>query len=165
MSDQNAQTNGSEKPPRKKGRWLRIALVVSLALNVLIVGFVASRAYHFSGKLWRGQAPVAQVMRQGRKFVHGLPRERRHELWAMIKQRHGEFTVDADEVHGAVRTFADALKQNPFDADHAEEALSRLQAQAQLMLDRGRKVTIEVVSALSQAEREEFAQRLLDSAE
>lgn len=169
MSDENTQENASgaadQPAPRKPGRWLRIALIASLALNVLIIGFAVSRAYHFSGKHWRGQAPVAQVMKQGRKFIHDLPRERRRELWTMIKQRRGEFTVNADELRTAVQGLAEALKQEPFDAGGTEQALMQLQGQAQVMLDRGRGVTLEVISALSQSEREEFARRLLSKAE
>ena len=169
MTDEHTQQNDSaaagQPAPRKPRRWLRIALIASLALNVLFIGFAASSAYHFSGKHWRGQAPVAQVMRQGRKFIHDMPRERRRELWAMIKQRRGEFAVNADELRTAVQALAEALKQEPFDTGRTEQALMQLQGQAQSMLDRGRGVTLEVISALSQSEREDFARRLLSTNE
>lgn len=165
MSDETTRENtpGPDNQPAPRGpwRWGRIVLVISLALNVLFIGFAASRAYQFSGKHWRGHSPVAQVMKQGRTFVRELPRERRRELWAMIKERRGEFAVNGDEFRTVVENLAEALQQDPYDAGLTEQALMKLQGQAQVMMDRGRDVTLEVIAALTPQERKAFARQLL----
>ncbi len=163
MSDENSNgTDASMQGPAKKPRrWVRWALVASLALNVLFVGFAVSRAYHFSGKHWGGKSPVVQVMREGRKFVWDLPRERRRELGKMIKARRDEFRPDDAEVKAAVRAFAEAIQETPYDAKRTEDALVKLQDQAELLITRGRAVSMDIVAELSKDEREQLAKRLL----
>ena len=164
MSDHTSRADDAEMNggpgDRKPRRWVRWALIASLALNVLFIGFAASRAYHFGGHHWRGHSPVGQVMRQGGKFVHDLPRERRRELWAMIKQRRGEFKLEREKVDEAVDAFAAALEESPYDPKKTEQALMLIQDQAELMITRGRGVTMEVIGELTSSERAEFADRL-----
>lgn len=163
----NEATNGDDAdmgdttPPKKPRRWVRWALVASLALNVLIIGFVASKAYHFSGKMWRNHSPVIQLAKQGRKFVHDLPRERRKELWRMIKSRKGEFKPDNARITQAMKAFAEAIAVENYDPDVAQKALLELQQEAEQLITRGRTLTLEVIAELTPAERAQLAARLL----
>ena len=100
-------------------------------------------------------------MREGRHFVWSLPRERRRELMAIVKARRSEFRADKAQVREAVRMFATALKQEPYEVVQVEEALNTLQGEANTMFTKGRGVTLEVIAALSGEERRAFADRLL----
>lgn len=165
MSDQeNGSDAAMQAPPKKRIRWGRWVLVASLAFNVLIVGFVASRAYQFAGKHWRDGSAVVQVAKQGRKFVKDLPRERRRELFKMIKSRRGEFKLDDAEVKSAVTALAEAIRQSPYDPARTEEALMMVQQQAETLLSRGRAVTMDVIAELSEEERSKLAERLIKGA-
>ena len=167
MSDEHSTGQGAETPPpKRKGRsravrWLAAGLVVSVSLNLLIVGFAATRAYSHWGKRWSGQTSIGHVMREGRHFVWSLPRERRRELMAIVKARRSEFRADKAQVREAVRTFATALKQEPYEVVQVEKALNTLQGEANTMFTKGRGVTLEVIAALSGEERRAFADRLL----
>ena len=167
MSDDTTSGQDADaQPPKRRGggravRWLGIALVLSLSLNLLIVGFAVTRAYSHWGKRWQGNTSIGQVMREGRRFVRGLPRERRRELIAIVKARRAEFRADKAEVREAVRTFASALKQEPYEVSQVEGALKQLQAEADTLFDKGRSVTLEVIAALTAEERRAFADRLL----
>ena len=171
MSDEHTQGQGAEAPPpkRKKGRravrWLAAGLVLSVSLNLLIVGFAATRAFGHWGKQWTGQTSIGHVVREGRRFVWSLPRERRRELMAIVKARRSEFRADKTQVREAVRSFATALKQEPYEAARVEEALKALQGEADTMFTKGRSVTLEVIAELSGAERRDFADRLLKKIE
>ena len=166
MTDkENGSDAAMQGPPKKRIRWGRWVLVASLAFNVLIVGFVASRAYQFSGKHWRDGSAVVQVAKQGRKFVKDLPRERRRELFKMIKSRRDEFRLDDAEVKSAVTALAEAIRQSPYDPARTEEALLMVQQQqAETLLSRGRAVTMDVIAELSEDERGKLAERLLKGA-
>ena len=167
MSDEHTNGQGAEAPaPKRKGKsravkWLAAGLVLSVSLNLLIVGFAATRAYSHWGKKWSGQTSIGHVLREGRRFVWSLPRERRRELMAIVKSRRSEFRADKAQVREAVRTFAAALKQDPYEAAQVEEALKTLQGDADTMFSKGRGVTLEVIAALSGEERRAFADRLL----
>ena len=157
-------------PPKRKGksravRWLAAGLVLSVSLNLLIVGFAATRAYSHWGKRWGGQTSIGHVMREGRRFVRGLPRERRRELIAIVKARRGEFHADKAKIREAVRMFATAIKQEPYEVVQIEEALKLLQSEADAMFSKGRNVTLEVIAAMSAEERRAFADRLLKKVE
>lgn len=171
MSDENTQGRDAEAPPpKRKGksravRWLAAGLVLSVSLNLLIVGFAATRAYSHWGKRWSGQTSIGHVMREGRRFVRGLPRERRRELIAIVKSRRSEFHADKAKVREAVRMFATALKQTSYEVTQVEEALNLLQGEADTMFTKGRSVTLEVIAALSAEERRAFADRLLKKVE
>ena len=78
----------------------------------------------------------------------------------MIKAHRGEFNVDSAEVDAAVKALAEALQQTPYEPTRAEEALVLLQDQAQVMITRGRAVTMQVLAALTPAERQQLASRL-----
>ena len=164
MSDENNNSSdaATEGPAKKPRRWLRWVLVASLALNVLFVGFAASRAYHFGGKYWRSKSPVVHVVREGRKFVKDLPRERRRELGKMIKARRDDFKLDEAEVKAMVKAFAEAISETPYNAERTEEALIKVQDQAELLITRGRAVTMDIIAELTAAERAQLAARLLE---
>jgi len=127
MSDEHTQGQGAEAPPpKRKGRsravrWLAAGLVLSVSLNLLIVGFAATRAYSHWGKQWSGRTSIGHVVREGRHFVWSLPRERRRELMTIVKSRRGEFRADSAQVREAVRAFATALKQDPYEVAAVEE--------------------------------------------
>ena len=89
-----------------------------------------------------------------------LPRERRRELMSIVKARRGEFRTDRAQVHEAVRAFAMALKQDPYETAQVEEALKALQGEADTLFTKGRGVTLEVIAVLSGEERRAFADRL-----
>ena len=66
-----------------KGKWLKIALGISLALNLLIVGFVAgSYARHSSGHALGSRAPGLGAF--GAPYMKALPRQERR---AVLRRR------------------------------------------------------------------------------
>lgn len=153
--------NGDQQTPRPR-RWIKWALVASLAVNVLIIGFAVGKAYQFHHRAWRDHSAIAHVARQGREFVRDLPRERRRELWQFIKSQKGEFTAYNADADKAVTAFAEALNASDYDPAKVEQALEALQGEAETLLTRGRSVMMEVVGKLSAEERAELAQKLLE---
>ena len=74
MSDASAGPGRARRTPR----WLLAILVISLLLNGLIVGAVASRWWAFtSATTWPGSSVNAHLV----GFAVTLPGERRREIW------------------------------------------------------------------------------------
>ncbi len=160
--------NGLEPPapqPARSGRWLRIALILSLAFNLLFVGFAASRFMHHGPRHHLGGPRLGFIAAEGRHFIRELPRERRRELREIMRSHREEFRSERMAMEDEMRKFAQALRSEPYDRAAVEQALGSLRQNAGGLLSRGEQVTLEVVSALTRDERAGFSERLLDRLE
>lgn len=115
---------------RRAPRWLWIGFIVSLAINLLIVGFAIGAAWHFrGGKMMRDfGAP-----RHFGAFLHRLPHDRQREFQAMFRQERPRLQPYRDEVRAARKAAEEAFGSEPFDAEKFGEANRRLnEARAKL---------------------------------
>lgn len=145
--------------------WLAIALVLSLAINVAFVGFAATRAYHFKHFRDHARSDIGLVMREGRRFYRDLPRERRRELAALFAEHRDEYRAEHDEFRETVRALAEALRADDFDRARLEAAVVTLRTRIDGLVARRSDVAVEILMALSDEERRDLAQRLLDRLE
>ncbi|NNK15586.1 MAG: hypothetical protein HKP51_01630, partial [Sulfitobacter sp.] len=51
-----------ERNPQRMGRALKWALGLSLAVNLIVVGFLAGAAMRFSGKDWGNRRPAPELL-------------------------------------------------------------------------------------------------------
>lgn len=120
-------TGLSAAAPRRWPRWKGIVFVVSLALNLLVLGLVATAAIrHRFAPPPPGPAAQANVL----GFARTLNPPRRIELWQATKAEREElrpFRLELRQARDAVRQ---ALLTEPFDAARFKEAHARqLQAE------------------------------------
>ena len=143
------------KPP---SRWLRVALVVSLCVNVLFVGLAVGAALNFrkSGGPPRNFDVSVGVL--GRAMT---PEDRRAvgEALRALPHSHAPGRRDMAEV---MRELTGLLRAEPFDAGAFAAALQR---QGQLRLDvqsAGQGIVVARIAAMSAEERAAFADRIED---
>jgi uncharacterized membrane protein len=141
--------------------WLKIALVASLALNLLIGGAVASR-FAFHERAERLAGPVAQIL--PRRFLSDLPRERRKELLAVIRSYRDSFRSGREKLREASHGLAAALEAEPYDAAKAFAAVAAIEQAGQSMLADGGRLANDLIGRLTPEERKVLAQRLRDRA-
>lgn len=113
-------------PPAAGGagsRRLKVALIASLALNLLIVGAVA-------GTMWgmKKHHPRAPSVR-GEDFglmsiTRDLPPERRKELRKQLRDDRASLRPLIEEIRAARREAADRLAAEPFDRAALESAIA-----------------------------------------
>ncbi|MCB1391359.1 MAG: hypothetical protein KDK12_19785 [Rhodobacteraceae bacterium] len=150
-------------PPRRPGRGLRLALVLSLMVNVLVLGILAGgamRASRFDGPL-PGQADV-------RALWQALPGEARSTLRAMGRERgfpgeHGPRPSREERRERAAALNArllEALRGDPFDAEAFARLMQGDREALERRLDAAHAAFAEQVAALSPAERQDMAARL-----
>lgn len=156
----------SEVPPTapvapRRWPWLKIALIASLALNLLIVGAVAAR-FAFHERAERLAGPVAQIL--PRRFLGDLPRERRKELLAVIRSYREGFQTGRAKMRDAANGLAAALEAEPHDAAKTAAAVSAIEQAGQAMLGDGVKLANDLIGRLTPEERQALAQRLRDRA-
>lgn len=142
----------SQAPTRRWPRWKSALLIASLALNLVIVGMVATAAirHGFRAPLAASQATVV-------KFARTLPSERRREIWAATREQRRAlrpFWADLRRARAEVRA---ALTAEPFDAARYTAANDKL-LEAEIAVRRGANGLFEsVATRLTPAERRQFA--------
>ena len=109
MSDAgNAERRGRRA---KAPRWMLIALFVSLAVNLVVVG-------SWSAPIWRAHAPppgALAVTPNLLGYASTLPPERRKELWDRTAEERRHIRPFRREVRAAREETVKALVAEPFD--------------------------------------------------
>jgi hypothetical protein len=142
-------------PPRN-GRGIRIALALSLALNLLILGLVGG-ALLALGPRGGDDDPRLRALGLG-PFALALSREDRDGL----RDR-----IDRDAIRGERRALGASLLQlrqallaEPFDRAAAEAALARSRAAAEALQGHGHAALLDQIATMSAADRAALAARL-----
>lgn len=154
-------TDAMTTPPRR-WNWLMIALVASLALNVLIGAAIATRVV-------RGPAaerfPLANQMQLiPRKFMGGLPKERRREIMQVVNGYRKEVRANRDIAKAAALKLADALSAEPYSADQAKAAVTDFATQGSTLIARGGDAAMEIFQMLTPEERKQLADDIRERA-
>lgn len=156
----SAPDSGSPSPRR---RWLVPLLVVSVAVNLVIVGAAVS------GQFWPDHGGRKSSHRSAdlmpRSFFRGLDDERREELVEVFRARKTEWREERRALRDAATAFADALEREPFDAAQAQTAIADHAARSHQLVDLGAAVAADLVEALTPDERRDLAQAIRERLE
>lgn len=144
--------------PQKPRRILRIALVVSLTLNVVFVGAAVGFATKF-GRPPEGPPTAAN----GSVYLRALSRESRRELGREMRElrtahgaRHGRTKANN---YGYDRALA-VLTQSPFDADQLAIIMQEQAKVSDDHLSEARRLLLEHLSQMTDAERQAYADEI-----
>lgn len=131
-------------------RW-RVALVVSLALNLFALGALSTA--------WLGPRPWGRVLREGRRpSVVGMPNPR--QLRAALPERDRPLIADALRAHGpeirqrirdlaaARADVAEAIRAEPFDRGRLEAAMATLRERETAVATVTQGMVVDLVSRL-----------------
>lgn len=153
MSDPGTQPGAS---PRT-GRGIKIALGLSLAFNLLILGLVAGAVLSIGGR-FGDDDPRLRTLGLG-PFAIALSREDR----AAVTDR-----IDRDALRGERRALGSGLRQlhgallaDPFDRVAAEQALARSRAATVALQGLGHAALLDQIEAMNASDRAELADRLV----
>ena len=107
-----------------KTRWLVVALAVSLALNIAVLGFAIGTA---SGGIPRLARPSFDPTAGIGRLLRFLPEERREAVVDRAARR--QVRESLRQLRAAQRDVTDALAREPFDANALNTALERFREQ------------------------------------
>ena len=140
--------------PAASPRWMRVLLVVSLALNLLIAGAVVGLAL-------RGGPPSDGGRDVGfGPFAAALSPEDRSALRRDFIARTLADGTSRRDRREDMRALLGALRAEPFDANALQDAMTRLSERMSGRLDLGLSLIRERISGMADAERQAFADRL-----
>ena len=142
-------------PPARSGKGLRIALALSVALNLLVVGVVA-------GALLRDGDPRGRVVRDldFGPFTEALSPRDREALRREFVARAPEMREIRQEIRADLETLLGVLRREPFDAAMLQAVMDNQQGRMARRIEIGRELLVERLATMSPEERGAFADRL-----
>ena len=152
MSAPSAAAAGARAP-----RWMRVALVLSLALNLGIAGLVAGAAWRSAGDAGMHAVPPVEGFRS---VARALPSAHRESLHDELGALRGEFRDIRREVRTAQRDLLTALRAEPFDPGTAADALARQAGGWERIARRTRAALLSELARMDPAARAAFADAL-----
>ncbi len=149
----------SQNPQTGMRPWLRLLLVVSLAFNLLIVGLIGG-AVIMHGK-WQGHhMPPPEMM--GGPMTRALDRADRRAIGRQMRENFGNGQAMYEEMRASMEDLIAGLKAVPFDANAVENYMAGHRDHFSARLELGQALLLERLSAMSDAERAAYADRLQD---
>lgn len=146
-------------PKREKGRVLKWAFGLSLALNLVFVGIFAGAAFRHAGDQ-RGWTRMSQKMgTSGAPFVRALSQEDRRGLRQELKKTAGDLPSRAERRQLHLQMIK-VLRAEPFDATKVALLFAEQTVAAERVSGRVQSAWLERVSAMSAQERVKVADRL-----
>jgi uncharacterized membrane protein len=154
MSD----TGNTAAAPAKRYSWLMMALIASLAVNLLFVGAGVARFYVGEGPV-RGLTG-SQMQLIPRKFFAELDRSRRSELLGVFKSYDKQFRDGRREARAEIAVLATALEAEPYDAAQVNAAVSGFTAKSTALVATGGQAALKLIGMLTPDERKLLARHL-----
>jgi uncharacterized membrane protein len=146
------------KPSRWLGlgeapRWVRIALLTSLAINLLVIGALIGIGLSFRNAALLGSG---QIGANFGRFVAGLPAERRGEVQRIAAAERPSLLPLRRDTRLARQALADALTVEPFDKARFLAAQQRVLELETEFRRQTMPMMASIAAALTPAERRSF---------
>lgn len=153
MTETNdTKSRGSSGTPR----WVTIALLASLMVNMVFVGVAAGRMWvHHHGDGWYSRHKGGGM----RGFLRELPEARRSELRDVMRANRAAAREEREKVGALRQAVREAIAREPFDRAALERALSEVNAARQNFRGRIASDFVELVSKMTPEERKLFAEK------
>ena len=135
-------------------RWMRIALAVSVALNLAVAGLAIGA--------WVKEGPGRGLPREMSfgPFTDALSEADRKEIRKSLGDHASGFRAEREAARAELVALLATLRAAPFDPVAARSALAAITSRATDRLELGRSLIEARILAMSDAERLAFADRL-----
>lgn len=154
MTEPESQTPPPAVPAPTASRWVKPALIVSVALNLAVAGLVLGA--------WLGDGHrngMPRDMSFG-PFSEALNDQDRKALRRELMERVGEFRTSREATRAEFETLLAALRADPFDPAVMRSALAAIETRNAERLQLGRSLIETRLIEMSPQDRQAFADRL-----
>lgn len=139
--------------PARRGRWLKIALVASLAVNLLLIGAAAAA---FVRHRIMAAAALGGYSANLLGYAQSMPPQRRGDLWRATRDERRSMQPLRAEVRAARSEWREALAANPFDKERFARAQSRLLEAENRARAEAQRLFLAIAAQLTPEERAQF---------
>jgi hypothetical protein len=147
-----------ETPPRSPRRWLKAALIASLAVNLLFIG--AGVARFVVGEAPERVAGLSQVQLIPRKFFSELEGPRKAELLGVFRSFGPAFRDGRKAARNEVSALATALEAEPYDPARVKAVVDAFSGASEALVAQGGQAALTLIEKLSPEERKLLAQHI-----
>jgi uncharacterized membrane protein len=144
----------SQPPGASTPRGVKIALAMSVGLNLAVAGLAAG-AWLEEGS----RKGLPRDMSFG-PFSEALDDSDRHAIREALKSKAGEFRASREAMQAEFQNLLSALRADPFDVTAMKSALAAIEARNAERLGLGRSLIEARLVEMSPADRQAFADRL-----
>lgn len=155
MTDPTLETPQPATATKRPGRWLKVALIASLALNLLIVGGLAGLALGGGPDRRTGSTRDAVL-----PYTRALSSEDRRALRQGFQRQEGGGGARAGAIMNSYQEALRLLRSDPFDAGAFDAVMQQQGEAAQTRQVQGRQLLTQYLSNLPQEARRAYADRL-----
>ena len=138
-----------------RSRWLVASLVVSLVINIALVGFVFGR---ISGGGF--QAPMFDPLMSVTRALRVLPEERRSELRPLIGKQMRAMGPSVRRLRRAQHELYQAILADPYSRSELEQSLTAFRENLNTSQATSHEGFADVIDALSPTERQQLLQHM-----
>ena len=144
---------------------MKVLLTISVALNLLVIGAIGSRAYfgppggfHMVGKHARLAHPAA-MQHAGRHLMWKLPREKRRDIRQMVKSHRTSMQPQLQGLAQARLKFAKLIEQ-PYEPAQFDAALATMKTAEAAVQQKSSDLIRQFIEKLSPQERMKYGKIL-----
>ena len=149
-------TTHHDNPEKKSWSWLKIALFVSLGINLLIVGFlVGAAARHMGDGPHSARNPGLGAF--GAPYMLALGQDDRRDVFRHVRKSDGDDVPDRRERRAMFAAVISVLRAQPFDPAALEATVAKQAETTVLVQKRVQTAWLEVVSGMTDEERRVYA--------
>ncbi|MDA8747638.1 periplasmic heavy metal sensor [Litoreibacter sp.] len=149
----------SEDKAKSGRRWTRILLVISLGVNLLVLGM-------FAGAQFAGNPERSTGAKRGHSklpigpYGRAFSKEDRAELRKMFDARKPWFEQSRRQMRGFGQEMAEAVRSESFDAALISDILQRQSTVLSAFQAEGQNLLVDRITAMTPDQRAAFADRL-----
>ncbi len=140
--------------------WLGVGLLLSLAINAFVVGIIATKVYKAKETRTARLPAIIDAQVEGRRILRSVDKVRRRELRKIERSYRDKFAPYAENLDRARRELAAVVRESSLDQAKLEAAFKNVQEARTDMRAISSTMIMELITAMTPAERQSLAQRL-----
>lgn len=141
--------------------WMKLLLIVSLALNLAVAGLVGGHAIRASqDPPFARIEPEPGLDRRQTRLLRMVPEAQREQARQILLARQDDIDRARQQMRAAHMALIDALRTDPLDPERLERVLVRRHEASGAFWRIGSEQLVEIARTLDSAERDKLAERL-----
>lgn len=143
---------------KPKKSWMKYLLIVSLGLNLLVVGLAI-------GAKMGGHGPKDRHFKGGagmHLLMGSLPDSKRGEVRKYFRANRDKMRATGDAMRASLDTIGTAISAKPFNADILNSAFEDQRTHITAVTQDAQKAFVAIIAGMTDAERAEFVENMTE---